>query len=202
MPTTAGGIWYPGAGDPVTPLQSLFSTMASSVDAKLGVPLYATEDAANTAFAVKPFQFYVQGASYNTGTLYSRRGNVWHPLWDSDQFAISSARLLPTRTGWTINANAYSYGPLIIVSGSVKKNSGTIGIEGIPALPAGVSISATGFGGTAALLTYVCAQRNNATLVQPATISINPADNSMAASGGGVGNTIHLDNVIFRGTMT
>jgi len=35
MPTTAQGIWYPGPGDPINPLENVFSTLAASVESNV-----------------------------------------------------------------------------------------------------------------------------------------------------------------------
>lgn len=80
MPTTSQGIWYPGGGDDLNPLQAVFSTQAASVDTNMGVRLFATNSKRDLAYDKKPFKLCVVGSDVASGTLYKRSGNNWVSL--------------------------------------------------------------------------------------------------------------------------
>jgi hypothetical protein len=77
MATTASGIWYPGPSDPITPIENVFSTMAQSMETVLGVKLFATTAARDSAYASVPFKMCVVGTSFDAGTWYVRSNGTW-----------------------------------------------------------------------------------------------------------------------------
>lgn len=99
------------------------------------------------------------------------------------------------RAGWTVKAYAAIYPDFVLLGGYVKKDSGTIGTEGGPKLPADVGLTAY-----SGLMTASCAQRSggpsSSTIVAPAGVSFNGADQSVTFVGGSVGDTVFFDGVV------
>ena len=101
MATTDQGIWYPGPTDPLTPLENLFATMAASVDSNMGVRLFATMAAMNTAYGKEPFKLGIVGADKATGQMYVRNGNLWDPI-----SGVSATTYSPSNTSYNWNLQA------------------------------------------------------------------------------------------------
>jgi hypothetical protein len=78
MATTASGIWYPGPADPITPIENVFSTMAQSVEAAMGLRLFPTTTVRDAAYAAQPFKMCVVGASFDAGVIYVHENGIWN----------------------------------------------------------------------------------------------------------------------------
>lgn len=103
MPTTDQGIWYPGPDDPITPIENVFATMASSIDTNMGVRRFDNEAARDAAFNEQPFKVCVIGTDVATGTLQVYRGGTWHSLSDMDNGTYT-----PVLTASNTNPTGYT----------------------------------------------------------------------------------------------
>jgi hypothetical protein len=108
MATTPGGIWFPSAGDPITPIESVFQTLANSVDAAQGVPLFATTTARDTQFALKAFGVCMVGSTVDTAVWYYRDTGAWYlvdpSLWGQNSWQTYT----PTWTASTTSPTGYT----------------------------------------------------------------------------------------------
>jgi hypothetical protein len=88
MPTTPFGIWYPGSSDAVTPLETAFSTMASSIDNVLAgnvqihrVANTTERNALVSQFppsAANPLVVWRANATNGQELEYTKNGTTWH----------------------------------------------------------------------------------------------------------------------------
>lgn len=88
MPTTSQGIWYPGSSDAVTPLETTFSTMASSIDNILAgnvqIHRVANTSARNALVsqfppsAANPLFVWRADAPNGRELEYTKNGTTWY----------------------------------------------------------------------------------------------------------------------------
>ena len=123
MPTTSQGIWYPGSSDAVTPLETAFSTMASSIDNILAGDVQIHKVANTTARNALVSQFppsasnplFVWRADAPSGREleYTKNGTTWHYVNTSEdpQTGLTLSGVITVAAGATSGSQSVTFSP-------------------------------------------------------------------------------------------
>lgn len=137
MPTTPLGIWYPGSSDVVTPLETAFSTMASSIDNVLagGVQIHRVDNitqrnALVSQFppsATDPLVVWRADATNGQELEYTKNGTTWYYVSTSED--DTGWVSLTLQNGWSASnpsPRVRRVGKVVSMEGRVTGGSGVI----------------------------------------------------------------------------
>jgi hypothetical protein len=133
MPTTPQGIWYPGSSDNVTPLETTFSTMASSIDNILAGDVQIHRVANTTARNALVSQFppsnanplVVWRADATNGRQleYTKNGTTWHYIPSTEDNSGPTALTIVAGTG-QYNPTVRRIGREVALDGAIQQAGG------------------------------------------------------------------------------
>lgn len=185
MPTTPFGIWYPGSSDAVTPLETTFSTMASSIDNVLAgnvqihrVDNITQRNALVSQFppsATDPLVVWRADATNGQELEYTKNGTTWHYVSTSEDdtgwvSVTPAAGISPIPTGAAVRRIGHvvyyrgGFGAVsLTTSGTVV---GTVAAEFRPVTSVDGSVSGIGLG-SGAVARATVSSNGNITIIPP-----------------------------------
>lgn len=138
MPITPQGIWYPGSSDDVTPLETTFSAMASSIDNILSGDVQIHRVANTTErnalvsqyppSASSPLFVWRANATNGRELEYTKDGTNWYYINTSED--DTGWVNLTLENGWTVSAGrtpqVRRIGNIVQMQGRVEGGSGNV----------------------------------------------------------------------------